>query len=391
MTAHAKLSASGSSIWMNCLGSAHLNAGRKGTTSPYAQEGTDAHQMAEKLLRGELLSGNGTAETQEMYEAVKVYVDFCGKVTPEDADVWIEQTVQLDGLWPPEMKKPKDPLFGQADYVCVHGDTLNVIDYKHGKGVPVEVKGNTQTRYYGLGAWLMLSDFNVTKINMTIVQPRAPHDDGPVRTESMTTLDLLIWGEQTLRPIVDKIEAAKEGELPLTDGPWCRWCPSLAVCPQVHKMAMEVAKTDFEPTSPEPPKPQTLDNDQLSNILNASDMIRGWLAAVQGEASHRIGQGQKISEWKLVRMRSNRAWRDAAMAQGTLAQAGIQESGMMAPAKLKSPTQILDYLKKQKIDPAFLDGQIHKPDTGTTLVPASDKRQEVASGPALDFEVISED
>ncbi len=390
MTAHAKLSASGSSIWMNCLGSAHLNAGRKGTTSPYAIEGTNAHAMAEDLLSGKHVLPT-TDEGNEMLEAVQVYVDFCRAITPAHLKsvAFIEQSVKLDDLWPGA--KPIDPLFGQCDYICVHGKTLNVVDYKHGKGVPVEVKGNTQTRYYGLGALLMMEDPQITQVNMTIVQPRAPHSDGPVRTESMTALDLMMWGKNELKPIVDQIEVAKEGELPLTDGPWCRWCPSLGVCPQVHKKAMAVAQTDFEPTSPEPPKPQTLDNTQLTTILNASERIRAWLAAVQGEASSRIDQGQQIADWKLVSKRANRAWKDPANAELTMKAEGYGDLVIFVPEKLKSPTQILAWLKKQKFDPAFLDDQIHKPDTGTTLVPASDKRQEVASGPTLDFDIVSED
>ena len=42
--------------------------------------------------------------------------------------------------------------FGTCDCCIISGDTLTIVDYKHGKGVPVAAKGNPQMRLYALGA-----------------------------------------------------------------------------------------------------------------------------------------------------------------------------------------------------------------------------------------------
>ena len=48
---HARLSASGSSQWMNCTPSVRLSEGIKRTSSDYANEGTLAHEFADVKLR----------------------------------------------------------------------------------------------------------------------------------------------------------------------------------------------------------------------------------------------------------------------------------------------------------------------------------------------------
>ena len=50
--AHAKLSPSSAERWMSCPGSVALNEGKDDKGSSYAAEGTAAHELAEKILRG---------------------------------------------------------------------------------------------------------------------------------------------------------------------------------------------------------------------------------------------------------------------------------------------------------------------------------------------------
>ena len=42
--------------------------------------------------------------------------------------------------------------FGTCDCLIIGGDTLCIVDYKHGKGVPVSAENNSQMRLYALGA-----------------------------------------------------------------------------------------------------------------------------------------------------------------------------------------------------------------------------------------------
>ena len=47
---HAKLSASGSARWLSCTGSVKAESTLPNTTTPYAMEGTAAHELADMCL-----------------------------------------------------------------------------------------------------------------------------------------------------------------------------------------------------------------------------------------------------------------------------------------------------------------------------------------------------
>jgi hypothetical protein len=115
--------------------------------------------------------------TEEMADHVQLYVDYVRNLMNETKGVLaIEHRVHLKTLHP--------DLYGTCDAI-VYEDfgTLHVIDFKYGAGIPVEVEGNEQVMYYALGA-LELGDFE--KVVLHIVQPRAEHEAGPIRSWSTT-------------------------------------------------------------------------------------------------------------------------------------------------------------------------------------------------------------
>ena len=70
MPKHALLSASSSKQWLNCPPSARLSAAIKDRASPYAQQGTDAHELCEyKVLSSIGKSGHDPTENLEFYDA----------------------------------------------------------------------------------------------------------------------------------------------------------------------------------------------------------------------------------------------------------------------------------------------------------------------------------
>src|SRR3546814_4893751 len=84
---------------------------------------------------------------------------------------------------------------------------LRVYDLKYGRGVPVEVERNSQELYYGLGATMAEPGRLVNTVELVIVQPRAPHRDGPVRRWETTGMELLDWA-------VELVDAAKRTARP---------------------------------------------------------------------------------------------------------------------------------------------------------------------------------
>ena len=142
---HALLGASSSARWLVCTPSARLEGMFSDEQSPYAAEGTIAHDLAEAILRHKL-EGKKAPKlddySTEMVEAVNRYVDICEEKVNEvralssDAEVMIEAKLDFS-RWVPEG-------FGTGDMVIVADGILEVIDlnYAYQKvGTNVERRG----------------------------------------------------------------------------------------------------------------------------------------------------------------------------------------------------------------------------------------------------------
>lgn len=232
MALHSKIGASSMSRWSKCPGSVRLSDGIPSTTSIYAAEGTLAHEMAEKWLRSGSVSAPPDC-SHEMAQNISVYVDFVRREKRDDV-LFLEHKFDLSRLHP--------GLFGTADAVIYDSANkiLKVIDLKYGAGVPVEAVGNVQLQYYGLGAMLSLG-FVVKEIQLTIVQPRCDHPDGPIRT----------WDFDAVRMIdfmADLMEAAMRTEkedAPLFAGSHCKFCPAAAICPSSKRPHKSLREKNF--------------------------------------------------------------------------------------------------------------------------------------------------
>ena len=258
--AHARLSASGSEIYLNCTMSPFLSKGLERRSSVYAEEGTKAHELAEARLRGRngmLLDGE--LVDAEMDDAIVPFVKHCKDLMREAPFHKIEYRVDLADLWD---GLPPDDMFGTADFVAllpnglrgrlmssvVPATELHVVDLKYGKHVAVEIENNTQLRYYSLGVYLSLRNLvNITHVVMTIIQPRAKHRDGPIRTERIAVVDLLTWAYEELKPTIDLICEEDVSKLSLVAGHHCRWCPAaIAKCDIKLRARAKIADEQFD-------------------------------------------------------------------------------------------------------------------------------------------------
>lgn len=177
--AHAKLSASESSRWINCPGSVraieNLPPELQRKSSIEADRGTAAHSLAElayaKKKPARYFLGKeimGFVVNEDMADAVQVYLDIIKDLKKEfpDGDVFVEKRFHLDWLHP--------DCFGTNDFsIAQMFGTLVVVDYKHGAGVEVHPENNSQLMYYATGI-AKEYDFNFDKIRLGIVQPRCP-------------------------------------------------------------------------------------------------------------------------------------------------------------------------------------------------------------------------
>jgi hypothetical protein len=254
---HALLSPSGSSIWLNCPRSAVLSRDIPRKSSKWADEGTQAHELAEYLLRGRMPSDKVGTFPDEMLLHIEEYIGFIetlrsGSLLLER----IEERVNLSGLWP-DAGEGLEVVFGTADWIGVTRDgILYVVDLKYGRYHAVEVTNNSQLLIYALGAWLAVRDYlaangaGIRSIRMVVVQPRAKHPDGPIRYAEVDLADLLVWAYDVLVPTVEAISVEDEENLVLQDGSHCRWCAAASsICPVKRRTRQDEARALFDEVS----------------------------------------------------------------------------------------------------------------------------------------------
>lgn len=362
---HAKLSPSAADRWMACPGSVVLSEGIPQRTSKYADEGTAAHELAEKLLSGEAIPESTDPDT---LKAVMVYVDYVEGLRAAGGELIVEQRVYVD-----------EDIHGTADAVVWNGDTktLYVIDYKHGAGVPVEVRGNLQLKIYALAA-LLTYKFPADIVVATIVQPRCEHPDGALRAGVYGVVELMdFFGDlldaknRVRRAIVGGKAQVLDHLTPTEKG--CRWCVAAPVCPALKEIVTKNAFADIKAYSV----------GDLAEALEAIPFVKTWIKSVEELAYSEANHGVEIPGWKLVAKRAIRRWADDAEAGAALFDA-IREQAY-EPGKVKSPAAIEAFLKnpnngvaKPEIIQKILDSLCVKESSGTTLVPVDDKRLAVA-------------
>lgn len=358
---HALLGASSSARWLVCTPSARLEAMFPDEQSPYAAEGTVAHDLAESILRHKL-EGKKLPKhdhSAEMVEAVNRYVDICEEKVNEararssDAEVMIEAKLDFS-RWVPEG-------FGTGDMVIVADGILEVIDLKYGKGVPVSAIENTQMRLYALGAY-DVNEFlyDIKTVRMTIVQPRLDS----VSTDEMALEELLDWGED-IKPIAQR---AWNGQGECTPCDYCNFCKARHTCRALADTCLTAFYKDGGKLN------QLLTDQEVSDILAMKDLITKWVKGVYDFAYEKALSGEK--QWpgyKLVEGTSRRTITDPDAAAQTLLDNGYKEEEIFKPRELEGITNLQKVLGKKGVA-GYLEAYIDKPEGKPTLVPESDKR-----------------
>lgn len=368
--AHALLSASGASRWLNCPPSPRLEELFPDETSSFAEEGTLAHELCEislrlalnlttkkefnkalkKLSKSELFNG-------EMVEHADTYVNYVieefkgvQKTTP-DALLLIEEKIDLRGLI--------QDGFGTGDACIIADNVLHIIDLKYGKGVKVNAVNNSQLKLYGWGALNTYGlVYDIRAVHLHIVQPRLDHiDSWPISAG-----DLIGWAEEKVRPAA---ELAYKGEGEMQAGDWCRWCKAKARCKCLSDASLSAAKKDFEDV-------RLLNDDELISIYNQLDRITGWIQAVEGYVLSEAIAGKEWPGLKLVEGRSVRTWSNPEEATNLLLSKGFAQDEVIN-SKIKGIGEI-EKLVGKKVFPDLLGSYVVKPQGKPTLAPIDDKR-----------------
>lgn len=414
---HATWSASASDRLWGCPGSLELN-----TTAPADKEshaaawGTACHQVSDKCLRafvaGSETDANaidylGTVEKtkshsievdEEVCETAQEYIDYV-RDAAKGKELLVEQKFSLADLDPPF------DAGGTGDAVILSPDEglIEIVDLKGGRGVVVEVVGNKQLRTYALGA-LMANPGPWKRVKVTIVQPRAPHRDGRIRSEEFHVADLIDWTQDLMAAMeraaqgvewrgTPDIEHALMGAGLLTAGSHCTFCRSAPICPAIEKRALEVAQTHFTPqnTLAKPPAPEALSMEQIVRVLNNADMIQGWLNAVRAYAQDQAESGFEIkhgdSEYVLTEKRGRRAWVEGDEAE--LVKALFKATGELDTSVFYNEPKLMSPAQVEKVLGAKRKGEIadlwDNKSSGYNLVRADKTSRAAAVAPAKKF------
>jgi hypothetical protein len=238
---HASLSASGAKRWMSCPGSVFLESLFNDIGSSYAEEGTNAHTLAEQVLRRHLAKLDETPSQHvdtEMSNYVNEYVRYCLKLYNDAISntghcyAFIEERVNYDN-W-------TKGGFGTVDLCLIYGKHVDIIDFKYGKGVLVNVSDNPQLQIYALGVYQEYGHiFDIETVTLHIVQPRLDNTN----SIDLSMSELLDWGKNELLP-ASRFAVTATSELALgkqsrlhspfikyfNSGTWCQFCKARALC-----------------------------------------------------------------------------------------------------------------------------------------------------------------
>lgn len=354
--AHALLSASSADRWISCPPSAIAAAGYPRQDTAYTREGTLAHEVAEQTVRYPQTGPEMLPDvTAEMLECARAYRDYIEELkTTDDAVVLLEQRVDFSP-WVPDG-------FGTCDCIIIQGDTLTVIDYKFGQGVPVSAINNPQMRLYALGA---LNDYglayDVTNVETHIFQPRVNN----ISADRLTADDLLAWGDGIVKPAA-KLAAIGQGAYKA--GEHCRFCPHAGLCRELTDICTKAVESHGIRG-----KVKQLAPWEVADVLKLEPLVSLWLKRVHEQALTTMLDGGEIPGYKVVAGRGSRNWADEIEVAAVLEQQGLSREEY-TKTELLTVAQMEKALGKKRFR-ELVGGHVLSKEGAPTIAPATDKRQ----------------
>ncbi|MFA1015286.1 DUF2800 domain-containing protein [Dubosiella newyorkensis] len=351
---HAFLSASSSSKWLNCPVSAKLESTFPNTDTIYTQEGTLAHSICEEKLKKWKSKGRKKIECsdKEMDEATTDYKDYVVSIynSHNNPELLIEERLDYS-RWVPSG-------FGTGDALIVSDAGLDVIDFKYGKGVPVDPEENSQLMLYAAGAIDLLGSFyDFERVTLHIFQPRIQN----VASWETTKTAILDWLETIVVPAAQK---AMTGEGEACAGAHCRFCKARSTCKARAAQMEEIAAYR---------RRHLLSQKEISLLLNELDPIQAWAKELQDEALRQALEGAEFEGWKVVEGTSRRTISDKESLVQKLLAEGYEENKLYKPKELLGIGGLEKMCGKKRFA-ELAEVYIDKPRGKPVLVPITDKR-----------------
>lgn len=311
---HAKLSASGSSKWLNCPGSVKAESQYPDSQSEYAEEGTLAHELADICLKNKQdaveyidrkisCESNGKTLTkivdEEMAKFVQEYLDYVRSYENTETKLFTEDKVDFSNVVPGGFGTMDSAVLDFKSRIC------HIFDLKYGM-TEVLAEKNTQGLLYCVGflneiGWLEAID----SFTIHIVQPRKYN----YSSWNVSLEELKLFMEEAK---IKAEEALKENPVRIPGEKQCLFCKANGDCPALEKLTFDTVGDYFDKKGDQEENIANLSEDKLKNILDNKSLIEKFLKQVEANVCNRLKAGAKFKGYKLVQGKSNRKWVDEA-------------------------------------------------------------------------------
>ena len=356
---HSPLAPSSMERRVHCRGSYNMEGLTATEDTPESREGTAAHEVAAHLLRtGELLplgfeTSVAVLNDAAMMDGAMEYGQEIRRWKPPGTDLRIEEKVlclEIHAL-----------CWGTPDAWFYLPGHLWLFDYKYGHDL-VEVFENWQllTYVFGIAEGLRLNgaDERTTTVHMVIVQPRAYHRDGPIRTWTVKLADLRAYRNVLQQVAIECLVP----DAPTMAGPHCLNCAAAYRCATLQKNALAIASAAGSST-PFDMTPAQI-SEELYFLESQYAILKARKRGLEEQAISLAVQGAFLPKHQLASTRPLPRWKVSVEA--------VRELGVMFGVSLDAPSSVVapNKAKKMGIDESVILEYSESPVGARKLVPA---------------------
>ena len=387
--AHSVIAPSSASIWgskQGCTGWVKM-AGVYATDedTEASLEGSASHDLGEKMIRTSLSAGVGYPKREDtigsitetgvvisegIYDGSEMYAN---EVLNTLRDIRVAGGPMMGVEASVECGNIHEQSFGTVDAYAysMESRVLYVWDYKFGFGI-VEVFENLQLINYASG---LLDQLGIngdtdalTTVVFKIIQPRAPHREGPVREWSVNAASLRNYFNQ----LSNKANEALTESALLHSGSHCKYCEALWACPTARDAGLGFMEV-FGAVLPEEPTPDEL-GFLLSAVKRGKQALEMLEDAYEAQVDSLIRSGKPVNGWATEPTTGKKKWNKPITEVIALGQ--MLGKDLAKPQDAITPTQAIKLGLPEKVVNAYSV----RPTTGTKIVPhTTTKAREVFS------------
>jgi hypothetical protein len=189
---------------------------------------------------------------------------------------------------------------------------IEIVDFKHGAGEVIEVVNNKQLGIYGAATYQFAKRQGHAPhtVVMTIVQPRAFHELGPVRHWIVSDAYM---DNQFIPDINAHIARCEDPNAPFVPGKrQCKWCPGTWDCKAREAAALAAVPAQLgsfqNVTIHALPPVRSLPIEKLVWIVNSSKLLKDYMKEAAAALLEAAVAGAHVPGKKLVESSADRKW-----------------------------------------------------------------------------------